>query len=109
MGYALIPEGFTLEKVTKAQDDAVKDHRRHDDLLALINNPEIIKQIIIVVASYLALKEAQDLYDYLAEKGVNITQQTKDEYTKKRAVEGAPVGISIEQVVEGFMQRFKLF
>ena len=109
MPYALIPEGFTLKKVTKTQEKAVKDKRRHDDLLALINNPEIIKQVIIVVASYLALKEAQDLYDYLGKKGITIAQDVKDEYTKKRTVKGAPVGVSYQQLVDEALARYSPF
>ena len=38
MPYALIPEGFTLKKVTKAQEDAVKDHRRHEDFKTFLDN-----------------------------------------------------------------------
>ena len=38
MPYALIPEGFTLKKVTKAQEDAVKDHRRHEDVKTFLDN-----------------------------------------------------------------------
>jgi len=38
MPYALIPEGFTLKKVTKLQEDAVKDHRRHEDFKTFLDN-----------------------------------------------------------------------
>ena len=38
MAYALIPDGFTLKKVTKLQKQAVNEKRRHDDVLALLNN-----------------------------------------------------------------------
>ena len=103
--YALIPEGFTLKKVTEAQKKAVSDKRRHDDVLALINNPEIIKQIIITVFAYLAVKEGQEALQDLKDLGANITQDVEDAYTKKRAVKGAPVGISVEEVVEGLLGR----
>ena len=36
MPYALIPEGFELKKVTKAQEQAVNAKRRHDDVQAFI-------------------------------------------------------------------------
>jgi hypothetical protein len=102
MPYALIPDGYSLKKVTKLQKQALNDKRRHDNVVAAINNPEIIKQLIIVVTGYLALKEAQDFWTYASEQGVNISQEVKDEYTKKRSV-GAPVGVSIEQIInEGF-------
>jgi len=38
MGYALIPDGYSLEKVTKDQKQAVNEKRRHDDVLALLSN-----------------------------------------------------------------------
>ena len=41
MSYALIPDGYSLKKVTKAQKQALNDKRRHDNVVALINNPEI--------------------------------------------------------------------
>jgi len=99
MPYALIPEGYTLKKVTTQQKQAVNDKRRHDDVLAFIQNPELMKQIVIIIAGYLALREAQDVFDFVAEAGVNIKQETKDAYTKKRAIGGAPVGLSIEQLL----------
>jgi len=102
MPYALIPDGYSLKKVTKLQKQAVNDKRRHDDVLAFLNNPELMKQIMIIIASYIALKEAQDVYDYLAKQGVNISQEVKDEYTKKRTVSGAPVGVSIEDLLKAF-------
>jgi hypothetical protein len=39
MPYALIPEDHTLEKVTKQQEAAVNSKRRHDDVLAFLENP----------------------------------------------------------------------
>ena len=38
MPYALIPDGYTLKKVTKLQKQAVNDKRRHDDVLAVLSN-----------------------------------------------------------------------
>jgi len=37
--YALIPDGYTLEKVTKLQKQAVDAKRRHDNVEALLANP----------------------------------------------------------------------
>jgi hypothetical protein len=36
MPYALIPKDYTLEKVTRAQEAAVRSKRRHDDVLAIL-------------------------------------------------------------------------
>ena len=45
MPFALIPDGFTIQKVTAAQERAVKSKRRQDDLIALINNPQTVAVI----------------------------------------------------------------
>ena len=100
MPYALIPDGYSLKKVTKLQKQALNDKRRHDNVVAAINNPEIIKQLIIVVTGYLALKEAQDFWEWASKQGVDISQDVKDEYTRKRTFgTGAPVGVSIEELI----------
>ena len=39
MAYALIPDGYTLKKVTKLQKQALDEKRTHDDAVALLNNP----------------------------------------------------------------------
>jgi len=39
MPYALIPDGYTLKKVTKAQLQAVSAKRRHDNVEKLLVNP----------------------------------------------------------------------
>ena len=38
MPIALVPEGFTLKKVTKAQEDALKDHRKHEDFKSFLGS-----------------------------------------------------------------------
>ena len=42
MPHALIPDGFTLKKVTKSEERAIKDKRRHDNVQALLNNPTTV-------------------------------------------------------------------
>jgi TPP-dependent trihydroxycyclohexane-1,2-dione (THcHDO) dehydratase len=37
--YALIPDGYNLKKVTRLQKDAVNAKRRHDNVEALLANP----------------------------------------------------------------------
>ena len=38
MPYALIPDGYSLKKVTKLQKQAVNDKRRHDNVVAFLSN-----------------------------------------------------------------------
>ena len=39
MPYALIPDGYTLKKVTAAQLEAVSAKRSHEDFMAILSNP----------------------------------------------------------------------
>jgi len=45
MPYALIPDGYTLQKVTKAEEVAVSAKRKHDDVVAILSNPAAVKII----------------------------------------------------------------
>jgi hypothetical protein len=105
MSYALIPDGYSLKKVTKAQKQAVIDKRRHDNVVTLVNNPEIIKQIIITGAAFLIAREGKEALADLKDLGVNISQDVESAYTKKRQFGDAPVGVSIEQLVEATFER----
>ena len=105
MPYTLIPDGFTLKKVTKQQQDAVNRHRRHDNVKTVLNNPEIIKQLIIVIAGYYTARAGVEAIDELKKLGATIPKAVEDTYTKKRDV-GAPVGVSIEDVVDFAIKKF---
>jgi len=50
MAYALIPDGYTLEKVTKDQKQAVNEKRRHDDVVAVLSNEAAATGIIALSA-----------------------------------------------------------
>ena len=112
MPYALIPDGFTLKKVTKAQQDAVNRLRRHDNVKTILNNPEIIKQVILVGAGYLALKEAQDLFEWLEAQGQKVPQALKESYTKKRSVrvtDDFGIGVSFEDLYDYAKREYSPF
>jgi len=38
--YALIPDGYSLEKVSKSQEEAVKDLRKHEDFKSFLGSPQ---------------------------------------------------------------------
>jgi len=104
MPFALIPDGYSLKKVTKLQLKALSDKRRHDNVVTVLNNPEIIKQIIVTGFAFLAVKEGKDALQDLEDLGVSISQDAKDAFTKKRDV-GAPVGVSLEDLFEEGLKR----
>jgi hypothetical protein len=107
MPFALVPDGFELKKVTKLQKDAVDRYYRHENVKALIDNPEIIKQIIITGVALLAAREGKEALQELKELGATIPKTVEDAYTKKRDV-GAPIAVSLEQVVEYGLERLGL-
>ena len=107
MAYVLVPDGYTLKKVTKLQKAAVARYYRHKNVKALIDNPEIIKQIIITGVALLAAREGKEALEELKALGATIPKAAEDAYTKKRDV-GAPVAVSLEQVVEYGLERLGL-
>ena len=106
MPYALIPDGFSLKKVTKLQLKALSDKRRHDNVVTVLNNPEIVKQIIITGVAFLAVREGKEALDDLKGFGVSISKDAEDAFTKKRSF-GAPTGagVSFEQILEEGLKR----
>jgi len=93
MAYVLIPDGFTLKKVTKLQEEAVKAHRRHEDLVALLGNENV--PLVVgagVLGAFLpaliaALLQAQ-------EDALNITLTDKQRETLMTHPSLGPVGIA---------------
>ena len=84
MPYALIPEGFTLKKVTKAQEDAVKEYRRHDDFKTFLGN-ETTPLLIGATGLYVLTPALLALFYKLLKDEVNIELTPE----QKGAVTGA--------------------
>ena len=61
MPYVLIPDGHKLEKATKLQVDAVSSKRRHDDVVALLANPNTPLVLGGLVTAYFGVKLAEDI------------------------------------------------
>jgi len=85
MPYALIPEDYTLEKVTKQQEAAVNSKRRHDDVIAFLENPTtpflvggvlftgVLSAIVAAIITELDLPDTDDIKEKLeigVKKGV---------------------------------------
>lgn len=84
MPYALIPDGYTLKKVTGAQEKAVKDKRRHDDVVALLNNESTFP---ILVSGVVALIGGTLLTNFIKELDVPTISKEKIEAAKIKAFE----------------------
>jgi len=94
---ALIPDGFTLKKVTKSQERAVNAKRRHDNVQTLLENPATIP----VVASSIGLLAGGVLVDRiikkLADEGVKVSASTAEK--TKDAVVGAAFAITPQNII----------
>jgi hypothetical protein len=65
MPYALIPDGYSLKKVTKAQEKAVKDLRRSEYIKELVNNettlPVLLGPILVPIIGIAIAEILKDL------------------------------------------------
>jgi len=62
MSYALVPEGFKLQKVNKAQQEAVDKHVSNEAVQAFLDGPasgELVKAVALVVTPIVLLALAK--------------------------------------------------
>ena len=95
MPYALIPDGYSLKKVTKAQEQAVNAKRRHDNVLAFIEN-ENTPFLVGAGALALSLPILIELLLQAQEDALNITltDKQKTDLVNYANVSLGPVGIA---------------
>ena len=76
MPYALIPDGYTLKSVTTLQKQALTEKRRHDDVVALLNNDNTPLVIGGLVAGFFAVQTSKsvivELESLLGELGDDV-------------------------------------
>jgi len=93
MPFALIPDGYSLKKVTKLQQKAVSDKRRHDNVMKLLENPTTLPTLATLIGGALIAKTVDDTLESLVDQGINIVDQTKD--AVKANVVNKPLPISV--------------
>ena len=93
MPFALIPDGYSLKKVTKLQKQAVTDKRRHDNVMKLLENPTTLPTLATLIGGALVAKAVDDTLESLVDQGINIVDQTKD--AVKANVVSKPLPISV--------------
>ena len=100
MPYALIPDGYSLKQVTKLQKQAVDDKRRHDDIVALLNNPNTPVVVGGAIATFFGVRFASDVITDLENRGVALTEEVKQKV--REAVDAAnPLNIDVTKVAKG--------
>jgi len=106
MGYALIPEGYKLQKVNKAQEDAVSSKRRHDNFEALLNNPNTPIVVGGAIGGVLALKLGDAIIKDLEKSLGTLPQDAKDAVeesvskTWRSIIPGGGGGVGVGQALE---------
>jgi len=80
--YALIPDGYSLEKVSKAQEQALKDKRRHDDVVALLSN-EAAATGIVALGAVLASGTLLALFMQVLGEELTLDDKQKAELESK--------------------------
>ena len=100
MPYALIPDGYSLKKVTKAQKEAVDAKRRHDNVTALLNNPNTPVVIGGAVATFFGVRFASDVIEDLENKGVALTDDVKQK-VRDTIDKVNPLNVDLTKVAKG--------
>ena len=107
MPYALIPDGYSLKKVTKLQEKAVNTKRRHDNSVALLSNPNtpiIAAGTALVIATPLLIDLLLKRIEDLELPGVSLPTPEDIIQIKKEAQESLPAQV-LEAIVSqsGFL------
>ena len=89
MPHALIPDGFTLKKVTKSEERAVNNKRRHDNIQSLIENPATIPVLATSAGVILGGVLLDKFIELLQEAGGNISDSGLLEKIKQQAIDSA--------------------
>ena len=77
MAYALIPDGYSLKKVTKLQKRAVDAKRQHDNVEALLANDNTPLVIGGIITGIFAANVARDIIEDLENTVGPIAEKTK--------------------------------
>jgi hypothetical protein len=110
MAYALIPDGYTLKKVTKLEKQALDEKRTHDDAVALLNNPNTPLVVGAGVAGFFLVNFADEIVKKVKETGVAITEDVEEAITnvveeqKKKLIPDLSLG-SLEAALRGSVGR----
>ena len=100
MPYALIPDGYSLKQVTKLQKEAVDAKRRHDNVTALLNNPNTPVVIGGAVATFFGVRFASDVIEDLESKGVALTEDVKQK-VRETIDKVNPLNVDLTKVAKG--------
>ena len=110
MAYALIPDGYTLKKVTKLEKQALDEKRTHDDAVALLNNPNTPLVVGAGVAGFFLVNFADEIIKKIKDTGVDLKEDVEEaiktvvEDQKKKLIPDLSLG-SLEALLRGSIGR----
>tara|TARA_Y100001951_G_C11278319_1_gene263488 strand:+ start:1050 stop:1439 length:390 start_codon:yes stop_codon:yes gene_type:complete len=108
MAYVLVPDGFSLEKVTKLQKDAVDRYYRHENVNTLLENPSTVpfvaSAITAVVGGILLDRFLEDL-DLPQTPDIDRKVEAAKKKTLKLA-QGGFLGAGVD-VGSGLLEQFE--
>jgi len=96
MPYALIPEDYTLKRVTKAQEAAVNSKRSHENVIAFLENentPLVVGGAIATILTGIFVKQIAEDF--------NLDEDKVKETVKKTAFSaGGLSGVLLKKLTE---------
>jgi hypothetical protein len=108
MVYALIPDDFTLKKITKAEKEAVDEYfgreRRGSYLEGLLSNPGTPGAIILIITGIIAKQLAEDFR--IPE--IQVKESIAKAADASNLFKGLPYAPSEDIVIEGLLKRLGL-
>ena len=81
MAYVIIPDGFSLKKVTTAQKAAVDAYFRHEDVTTLLGNVNTPLVVGGLITAFFGARLAGDIISDLEDKVGTVSQDIKDGIT----------------------------
>ena len=77
MAYVIIPDGFTLKKVTKLQKQAVDAYFRHENTNTLLDNVNTPLVVGGLVTAFFGVKLAEDIIEDLENRLGTLSDDVK--------------------------------
>jgi len=93
--YALIPDGYSLKKVTKLQKEAVNAHRRHENAMIILENrttPIVLGAGLAVAALLIGGEELKEFVEKIPKDYESLVKSYSDFVSPKPEKELGGVG-----------------
>jgi len=104
LAYEAVPIDVEIQKLTAAERDALSRYKIHENINTFLSNENVPTVIGGFIAAFFGIKLAEDIIADIESRvgklGHDVKEGIRSTVTKKYTVGGAPVGVSIEQIIE---------